>query len=106
MTTNIHSYDLGDLVRVYTSTPFTDVATGDVIDPDAVKVSTKDPAGAVVTYVYGVDNGVIKNDTGDYEMNIDANLSGIWYYRWWSTGDGQAAEEKFFRVREANAVEP
>lgn len=103
MSTHVH--DLGDLVRVYTETPFTDAESGDHIDPDAVNVSVRDPEGEVTTYVYGTDDEVVRNGTGDYEMNIDANAAGVWYYRFWSTGDGQAAEERRFEVKAARAVE-
>lgn len=99
-----HTHDLGDLVRVYTETPFTNADTDAAIDPDVVKVSVRDPAGDVTTYVYGTDDEVVRNGTGDYEMNIDADQAGTWFYRFWSTGDGQAAEERKFVVRPAEAL--
>jgi len=35
---------------------------------------------------------------------INVNQAGFWFYRWWSTGFGQAAQEKEFKVRTAQAM--
>lgn len=101
MAHNIH--DLGDLVRV--SAPFTLVSSGAAVDPDAVKLSVKNPSDEVTTYVYGTDAEIVKDSTGNYHADIDADETGTWHYRWWSTGNGQAAQEKLFEVRAAEAVE-
>lgn len=100
---SFNTYDLGDLVRV--SAAFTDVALGGAIDPDVVKLTIKEPDATVTTYVYGTDAELIKDSIGNYHADIDADQSGTWYYRWWSTGSGQAAAEKRFDVRVAYAVE-
>lgn len=100
MTVNYH--DLGDLVRV--SAVFKDALLDTVMDPDIVKLSLKAPGEDVVVLTYGTDITVIKDSTGNYHCDVDASVVGSWYYRWWSTGDGQAAEEKRFVVRAANAV--
>ena len=96
-------YDFGELVKV--STTFKNATTGGVIDPDVVKLSIRTPAGIVTTYTYGVDSDLIKEDVGQYYAMIDANQAGFWFYRWWSTGSGQTAKEKEFKVRTAHAVE-
>ena len=95
-------YNLGGYVRVWAT--FKDGATGGVIDPDTVKLSIKTPAGTVTTYTYGVDANVVKEDVGKYYTRIDANEPEFWWYRWWSTGFGQAAAEREFKVRTARAV--
>lgn len=97
---NIH--DLGDVVRV--SATFTDVDTEGTVDPDVIKLSIRTPAGVVTTYTFGVGAYIIKQAVGEYNAVIDANQSGFWFYRWWSTGFGQAAKEKTFKVRTAQAV--
>jgi len=94
-------YDLGDKVRA--KALFSDAVLQAVIDPDVVKLSVKNPAGNVTTYTYGVST-IQRNATGDYYADLDANAAGTWYYRWWSTGTGQAAEENRFEVKAANAV--
>jgi hypothetical protein len=88
-------YDLGDLVKV--SGAFTD-ADDVAQDPAAVYVQIKTPAGTVTSYQYGVDADVVKAGTGSYYINVDADEVGLWDYRWYSTGSGQAADEGQFRV--------
>jgi hypothetical protein len=109
---NIH--DLGDLVRVASfeydddgvaiaTTGFQDLA-GTLLDPTVVKLSFKTPAGVTTTYIYGTDAQLVKVSTGKYYVDLNANAAGTWYYRWWATGTGQAAEERQFVVRDAETV--
>jgi hypothetical protein len=91
----MNSYALGNLVRV--SVIFTNSA-GTAIDPGAVKCQVRLPAGTITTYTYGVDAGVVKDSTGNYHLDIDANTAGEWLYRWYSTSTGQAASEAVFTV--------
>lgn len=98
-----NTHDLGDLVRV--SGSFRDAILGGAIDPDVVKLSVRSPDGTVTTYTHGTDAEVVKDQVGEYHADINADQSGTCYYRWWSTGEGQAAEENRFVVREARAVE-
>ena len=100
MANNIH--DLGDLVRV--SATFKDAETEDELDPTEVSLSVCTPDGEVVTYVYDTDAEVVKEDVGMYYADLDANQTGTWFYRWWSTGTGQASEEGRFTVRGLNAI--
>jgi hypothetical protein len=100
-----NEYDLGDLVHVTTPTPFKNVETGAALDPDHVYLSVRDPSGNVDIYEYSVDAEVTRVGTGDYESDISTDEEGTWYYRWWSTGDGQAAEENQFEVKAAFAIE-
>jgi hypothetical protein len=111
MSNKIHH--LGDLVRVHTNpdypksraSPFVDAITGELKDPAAVKLTIKDPTGTVTTYTYLSGAMIVKDGVGKYHADVDANLAGTWYYRWWSTGDGQAGDERSFEVRAAQAVE-
>lgn len=98
-----NTYDLGDLIRV--DATFTDPLNDDApIDPDVVKLSVRTPSGDVTTYTYGDGDTIENDDPGDYHALIDADEDGDWFYRWWSTGDGQAAIEKYFKVRAAQAI--
>ncbi len=67
-------------------------------------MSQRTPAGVTTTYVYLTDNELVKDSTGKYHVDINANAAGTWYYRFFSTGTGQAAEERQFEVRPAVAV--
>lgn len=93
-------YDLGDLVQV--NSTFTDQDDAPA-DPEAVFCAVRTPSGDVTTYEYGQDAELVKDDTGVYHLNIDANESGFWHYRWYATGTGQAAAEKTFWVNKAQA---
>lgn len=95
------SYAQGNLVHV--SAIFKNSA-GTKTDPVVVKCSVRDPSNTTTTYVFGDDEEVVRDGTGRYSMNIDADTAGTWYYRWWSTGGGQAAAEGEFTVNAAHAV--
>lgn len=98
-----NQHDLGDLVVV--NAEFTNAELGGVLDPDVVKLSVRKPDDSVTTYTYGVDAIVVRDDVGQYHADLDVDQSGIWFYRWWSTGDGQGARERQFEVLPARAVE-
>jgi len=89
-------YEVGDLVRA--SAAFTNAA-GTAIDPTVVIAKYKDPSGNVTSLTYGVDGTLVKASTGNYYTDINADETGRWYYRFYSTGTGQAADEEEFNVR-------
>ena len=90
------SHDKGNTVRV--SAAFTTVATGAALDPTAVYCEYRDPSGNVTALVYGMDDALIKDSVGNYHVDIDADESGKWYYRFFSTGTGKAAGKGSFTV--------
>ena len=93
MATN--TYDIGDLVRC--SVLFEDAA-GTNIDPVTVSVKVKPPSGSTVTYVYLTDVALVKESTGLYHVDVSVTIAGTWWFRWYSTGTGQAAGERKFWV--------
>jgi len=95
-----NSYKLGGLVRV--SGAFT-TSAGVAQDPTVVKCSVRSPLGVVTTYTYGTDTEIMKDSTGNYHMDVSAPAIGTYYYRWFSTGTGQAADEGWFEVIDARA---
>lgn len=102
VTVEIHNtHDLGAKVRV-TGT-FTVTAGGAAVDPATIKLSVRPPSGSVVTYTYGGAE-ITRSSAGVYYADLNADQSGDWYYRWWSEGSGQAAQERRFKVRTAKAV--
>ncbi len=94
-----NTYEKGDLVRV--SAVFT-TAAGANLDPTAVLCQVRRATGATTTYTYLTDAALVKDSSGHYHVDVDANGEGLWYYRWYSTGTGQAADETTFSV-EASA---
>jgi len=89
-------YDIGDLVRV--SAVFKNtlaVAT----DPTTVSCKVRQPNGTVTTLVYGVNNELVKDSTGNYHTDISVTARGIWMHKFIGTGSVQATEEKTFLVK-------
>jgi len=89
-------YDRGDLIRC--SAAFTD-ADDNAQDPTAVYFKFKDPGGNITTYTYGSDAELVKDSTGNYHVDVNADEVGTWYYRFYSTGTGQAAGESEFDIQ-------
>lgn len=95
MSDEINTYDFGDLARC--SGSFTDTA-GAAMDPAAVFFKVKDPEGDITTYQYGFDVALVKDSVGNYHVDVNANKPGTWTYRFYSTGNGQAADKRTFIV--------
>lgn len=85
----INLYQVGDLVRI--SGAFTDTSDAPQ-DPSALSLFVTAPNGITTEYVYGTDVEVVKDSTGNYHADIDADLAGDWRYRWVSSGTGQASQ--------------
>ena len=96
-----NEYALGALVQV--AAVFRNPASGALMDPAAVFFKFKDPTSGVVTiYTYGVDSQLVKDSTGKYHVDVNASSVGRWYYKFYSTGSGQAAYENHFSVKSSN----
>lgn len=94
MTINV--YDIGQLVPI--SALFED-ADGVDTDPSTVTLEVLDPAGNTRTYLYGASpTEVIRDSAGNYHVDVEADQAGDWFYKWSSTGSGQAAQEGQFMV--------
>lgn len=90
-------YAVGALVKV--AAIFRDPATNALMDPNAVQFKFKHPVtGTVTTYVYGTDAQLVKDSVGKYHVKINADAAGHWYYKFSSTGTGQAAQKDYFTV--------
>jgi uncharacterized protein YfaS (alpha-2-macroglobulin family) len=93
--TTIRVYQEGDLVR---ATGVFKNAADVAIDPTTVRFKFTKPNGVQTTYLYLTDVQLVRDSTGNYHVDISADLPGEWYYRWESTGNGQAAEDHQFTV--------
>lgn len=100
-----NTYEIGDRVRIRTTTPFQDTA-GDAFDPDTVTFSVKTPGTAAVDYVYGTDANVTKLATGDFACDLDTETEGTWYYHVTGTTGGvnRGADQGHFSVVRKQAV--
>jgi hypothetical protein len=45
---------------------------------------------------------LLRTQTGNYHVDVNADESGTWFYRFESTGTGQAADEGTFEVSESH----
>lgn len=93
------AHDKGDLIKC-TGT-WTD-ANGVAVDPTIVIFKFKNPAGTITSYTYGEDSEVVRDGAGIYHVEVNANASGMWIYRFESSGTGQAAEEERFIISESD----
>lgn len=95
----MNAYDKGDLVRV---TGTFKNAAGELLDPGTVRFKFKDPTGLVTTFTYLTDGQLVRDSLGTFHVDIDANSSGDFFYRWESLGSGKAAAENSFNVVDSN----
>jgi hypothetical protein len=91
---NIH--DIGDLVRI---TGTLETADGTNVDPTALVCKVENASGTVTTYTYGVDPFPVKSAVGVYYVDYTPTVAGSHYYKFISTGTGQAVDEGRFVVR-------
>ena len=91
-------YQKGDLVRC--SAAFA-TSAGVATDPAAIRFQVRTPAGDTTEYVYGTDAEFMRAAAGSYYVDVSASEAGTWRYRFYSTGTGQAADERAFRVKDS-----
>src|SRR5258708_861725 len=90
------NFAIGALVQV--AGVFRNPADNTLMDPSVVAFKFKSPAGVAITYVSGTDAQLVKDSTGKYHVNINADAAGWWYWKFYSTGSGQAAIKGSFKV--------
>ncbi len=95
---------VGQVRRLYTETPFTDADTSAPIDPDTVSCIITNPAGIITEAVYNTAPELIRDDVGQYHLDVEVDQAGTWWYAFSSTGDGQAADEKYFIAKERHTI--
>ncbi len=92
----VNRYDVKDLVRV---TALFKNSGGTLTDPPGtITMKYQDPTGneTVETYYGGTTVHIVRDGTGTYHLDIDADEGGTWYYRAEAVGTGQAADEQMF----------
>lgn len=102
MAVDANTFGLGDQVRVWGEWTVTEDNTP--IDPTNVYITVRTPSGKIKTYQYNTDVAVVKDSTGNYYYDINADIPGWWHYRWWSDGVGKAGQERKFYVEPAQAI--
>jgi len=82
-------YDLGDRVRL--SAAFTQ--SGSPKDPSEVRLRYRSPASTATStelWNSGLGN-VVRDSTGNFHFDLVLSSSGVWTYRWSSTGTVEAS---------------
>lgn len=70
------------------------------VDPTTVVIKFYSPAGEVTSYTYGTDAALVKANAGDYYIDFTPDRSGLWNWRWITTGTNtELAHEGSFRVQ-------
>lgn len=96
----VNTYDVGDLVRI---TGTLETADGTNVDPATLVCKVQDAAGAVTTFTYGTDAFPVRSEAGVFYVDYTPTGAGEHWYKFASTGTGQAVEEGRFFVR-ASAI--
>jgi hypothetical protein len=91
--TGVTSYNQGDLIRIQAT--FKDL-TGNLVDPTAVTLKVKVPAGTVTTYNH--PGTIVRSSVGVFYFDFAVNASGTHYFNWSGTGAYTAADESSFEV--------
>ena len=73
-----NTYDIGDLIR--SSVTFTNSA-GESADPTTITFKFKIDDETVTTYLYLTDAELVKDDTGDFHVDISPTVEGAYYCR-------------------------
>jgi hypothetical protein len=89
--------DIGDRVRISVQIQVSGVDT----DPTGLVFKWKEYGQDVATYTYGVDSEIVKDDTGNYHIDIDQTRSKTHQYVWEATGTAVGAEGSTITVKES-----
>ena len=94
----MHQTDIGDILR--TTARFTTSTASTVTkDPTTVKFRKVTPARVVSSVTYSTSQTtIVKSTTGVYYSNMSSTSSGVYWYRWTSTGVITTSQEGSFQV--------
>lgn len=90
----MNRYDIGETVRLQATCTNPDDSDAP-FSPSTISLEIKDPAGDVTT----VSAGFTNPSTGVYQHLLELTQSGVYHYRWATTGPAMAESGKFV-VRE------
>ncbi len=84
--------DKGDLAKV---TGTFKNSSGTLIDPTTVMLKYRTPSGTKTTLTYITNPEINRTSTGIYYAEISMSESGTWFFKYQSTGTGQAASSDY-----------
>lgn len=83
-------YTLDQVVKLKAT--FTDTVTDALVDPTAIALRIRTPAGVTTEYTYALAQ-ITRESQGVYYKLVTLNQCGKWQYRWISSGTGAGAAE-------------
>jgi hypothetical protein len=69
---------------------------GVATDPTEVTFTWRIGSGSPTEWIYGTDEEIVKDETGEYHVVLPVTDAGTWYGRWVGTGAAAAASELTF----------
>ena len=91
----LNAYNVGDLIRI---TGNLSTAAGLAVDPSALVVTVQAPNGTKTAYTYNSDPFPVRAEAGEFYVDYTPTQAGEHYYKFASTGTGQAVDEGAFMV--------
>jgi hypothetical protein len=74
------------------------------VDPGAVLLKLKVPAGTVTTYTYGAGPEIVRDAAGAYHADLVLSAAGVWTYRWELGAPNAGAAEGVIRVNKSVVI--
>jgi hypothetical protein len=90
------SFPLGSVVDI--EGEYRNDLSGNLVDPTTVTLELTDPAGTTTSYTYA-SAAVTRSSVGKYTKRVAPASTGVWRYRWVSTGANAGADVGNFRIR-------
>src|ERR1043166_842741 len=99
-------YTVGDVARI--ECEFKNVEVGNYVDPDSVVIRVRKPTGARLTFTYGTDPEIVRDDVGRYHLDLlltsPSSPAGTnWTYHSFGPGANAAAGHETMKVARALA---
>jgi len=93
-------HEIETITRVRLRMTLRDLA-GDIADPTQLVFSIKEPSGDITTYIWGIDDEVVRDSEGIFYVDWDASEVGTHYYKWQANGAVQLGKSAAFSVKES-----
>lgn len=95
----MNTYDIGDLIRLWIE--YRNADTKALVDPTEITLLILQPDGVELSYTLSGQEIVRASDGRySYVFNTTGRPSGLYRWRWVSTGQGQAGESGSFILRD------
>ena len=91
----MNRYEIGTVVEIHGE--WTDVESGDFVDPTTVTAKVKDPLGVTTTYVVAAGQ-IVRDELGKFSLDLEPAIRGLWTYKFIGIGANQGAKEQAFSM--------